>query len=33
VTYFVPTLTLPDPKSSDMRHIRLMMASDRLTKL
>jgi len=27
VTYFVTSLTMPDPQSSDMRHIQLMMSA------
>jgi len=38
VTYFVTLLTMSDPQSSDMRHIRqsmsvLLLATDRLSKL
>jgi len=36
VTYFVMSLTMPDPQTSDMRHIQHMtsvLASARLSKL
>jgi len=38
VTYFVTSLTMPDPQRSDMLHIRLMtsalrLASVRISKL